>query len=229
MLKLFSVLKPFDFHDGLAGIIQRNAVSSWLRILSKDDILIVGRDAEDYVHSVGLTCVPVERNENNVPMLRDVWEWGHVFGDDTRMYVNGDIILANDLLPTVRAIERKYNEFLIVGRRIDITVEEEVGEDFIEFAREQGKLHGWYGADYFVWRGDFYGDLPNFILGRGKWDNWLIWRALKVGVPVIDATGHITAIHQEHPRKFKNDDEKNYNHNIAGKKWRGIKSATHRL
>jgi len=232
MIALFSVLKPFDFHDGLAGIIQRNAVESWMRILPKENILIVGNDAEHYLIQQGLSYVPVERNENNVPMLRDVWKHGCSFaGDRIRMYVNGDIILCDDLIPTVRNVSNEYKEFLIVGRRIDVHIDRHLEPDFdiMGFVRENGELHGKYGADYFIWRGNFYDEIPDFILGRMKWDNWLIWRAINLDVPVFDATDAITVIHQEHPRDIMQKEEERHNTRIAGKNWVGIHKATHKL
>jgi hypothetical protein len=64
--------------------------------------------------------------------------------------------------------------------------------------RQSGVLHQDAGIDYFAYRKGMWGDLPPFSLGRWSWDNWLVWRALNLGVPVIDATAVATAIHQNH-------------------------------
>ena len=40
--------------------------------------------------------------------------------------------------------------------------------------------------------------MPSFAVGRGVWDNWLIYKAKYLKIPVIDATQSIVAIHQKH-------------------------------
>jgi hypothetical protein len=41
-------------------------------------------------------------------------------------------------------------------------------------------------------------DMPDFAIGRAGWDNWMIYRALQEGCPVIDATPSLMIIHQNH-------------------------------
>jgi hypothetical protein len=43
-----------------------------------------------------------------------------------------------------------------------------------------------------------WGEIPGFAIGRFAWDNWLIWRARDLGVPVFDASAVVLAIHQDH-------------------------------
>jgi hypothetical protein len=55
------------------------------------------------------------------------------------------------------------------------------------------------GSDYFIFpKGDAIGKLPAFAVGRPAWDNWLIYHARQLRVPVIDATKAVTVIHQNH-------------------------------
>ncbi|MCK4268366.1 MAG: hypothetical protein KAX16_06005, partial [Actinomycetia bacterium] len=42
------------------------------------------------------------------------------------------------------------------------------------------------------------GKLPPFAVGRPAWDNWVIYHARSLGVPVIDATKIVTPVHQNH-------------------------------
>ena len=39
-------------------------------------------------------------------------------------------------------------------------------------------------------------------MGRTVYDNWLIWRARSLGVPVIDASRVVTCVHQNHERTY---------------------------
>ena len=49
-----------------------------------------------------------------------------------------------------------------------------------------------------------YPKLPEFVVGRWGWDNWLIWKARRCMVPVIDCSKNIIAIHQNHGYKYHN-------------------------
>ena len=42
------------------------------------------------------------------------------------------------------------------------------------------------------------------MIGRPGYDNWLIWRARRSRIPVIDATKELTAVHQNHDYNFHN-------------------------
>ena len=41
--------------------------------------------------------------------------------------------------------------------------------------------------------------LPDFVIGKYKWDNWLVHEALLRGIAVVDATEVSLAVHQTHP------------------------------
>ena len=40
--------------------------------------------------------------------------------------------------------------------------------------------------------------MPPFALGRAFFDNWLIWDARRRGLPVVDLTEVVPALHQDH-------------------------------
>jgi hypothetical protein len=41
-------------------------------------------------------------------------------------------------------------------------------------------------------------NLPPFAVGRPYWDDWFVERALRCGIPVIDASSVVLALHQNH-------------------------------
>ena len=41
-------------------------------------------------------------------------------------------------------------------------------------------------------------EIPPFALGRWYWDNWLVYRARRLGGALIDASACVMAIHQNH-------------------------------
>ena len=67
---------------------------------------------------------------------------------------------------------------------------------------ERGRPHPPSGVDYYLFTRELYGELPPFAIGRTAYDNWLIFKARSLGVPVIDATRMVTCIHQNHERTY---------------------------
>ncbi|MEM2276410.1 MAG: hypothetical protein QXO15_03225 [Nitrososphaerota archaeon] len=63
------------------------------------------------------------------------------------------------------------------------------------------------GADLFVFRKGLFDDAPQFVMGRFIWSRWLIFKALTSGVPAIDATPVMAAIHQTHDYSHIRDEE----------------------
>ena len=51
--------------------------------------------------------------------------------------------------------------------------------------------------DYFVFTAGLFDPLPPFVVGRARFDNWLVWQARQRGA-VVDATRAVVAVHQRH-------------------------------
>jgi tetratricopeptide (TPR) repeat protein len=120
-------------------------------------------------------------------------------------YVNSDIILMSDFFPAAAQPKRRFSEFLMIGRRWDIDIQIPVDfgycawEDQIRrILPKAGSLHAVTGIDYFVFTRNLWPGIPAFAIGRTTWDNWLVYYPLSQKKPVIDATGSVTAIHQNH-------------------------------
>ena len=52
--------------------------------------------------------------------------------------------------------------------------------------------------DYFVFSKGLYRNIPPLVVGISYWDWWAVWSALAQGVPVVDCTAYVTAVHQNH-------------------------------
>jgi hypothetical protein len=94
--------------------------------------------------------------------------------------------------------------------------------------------------DYFVFRRGFYlGQLPELVIGRVHWDQWLVWKAQQLGAIVVDASDAAMAIHQNHDYGYHpagkagvwSDEFSQRNYQLAGGRWhlRTIDDATHLL
>ncbi len=120
----------------------------------------------------------------------------------------------------VERVRAAHREFLMVGRRWDIDIREplafdgpECAADLRTLAQRHGRKRTAEWIDYFAFTRGLYGpDIPPFVL-RVFWDNWLVWKALDSGKPVIDASTAVLAVHQNH----------DYSHHPEGKQgvWYG--------
>jgi len=216
MLTLFATPRAFR---GNTGVIQTNAIQSWLLLHPDIQIILLGDEdgTAEVVRKFGVLHLPyVGCNEYRTPFLNSVFDVAQSFARYGLVcYVNADIILLGDF---IEAVKRIYNSdfiksvnrtheqsFLIVGQRYDVDLDSAI--DFNdhewdmkvrEYVKLKGQLHPKSGSDYFVFTRGMYNDIPSFAVGRGGWDNWLIYQARFLGVPVIDATRVVTAIHQNH-------------------------------
>ena len=204
MLTIFSTPKPFAGHN---AIIQLNAIGSWLKLRPRCEIILFGDDkgAREVAQELGIIHVPdIACNEQGTPLLSDMFRKASEMASNPGLcYANADIILLSDFLPAIGSIDRK--PFLAIGRRWDLDIDEP-----LKFAKKDweaslrrnlaisGKLHAVTGIDYFVFPRELYRNIPPFAIGRGAWDNWLIYYARRQGVPVINASQVITIIHQNH-------------------------------
>ena len=204
MLTIFTIPKAFRGH---IGIIQTNAIRSWLSLQPACEVILLGNDegTAELASELRLRHVPdVECSEYGTPLVNSIFSIAQDIASHRLLcYVNADIILVSDFLPAVQRVH-KY-PFLMVGQRWDLELNEPVNFNEAQWESrlqtqlaEHGRLHSKGGLDYFVFPRGLYTDIPLFAIGRGGWDNWLIYRARSLKVPVIDATEAITAIHQNH-------------------------------
>ncbi len=162
-------------------------------------------------------------------------------------YVNCDIVLARDFLHAVNAVDALHGRFLMVGRRWNVDVETPIvfamrdwERRLTERAQAARQLSSGDWIDYFVFRRGLYlGKLPEMVIGRVYWDQWLVWKAIREGAVVVDATEAVMAVHQNHDYGYHpagktgvwTDEWSRRNYELAGGRWhlRTIDDATHLL
>lgn len=210
MLTLFSTPKPFRGH---IGVIQRNALQSWRRLHPEVEVILFGDDAgaAEVCRELGLRHeANVERKENGTKGLRSIFGRAQEIGrHDILCYVNCDIILTSDFLRAVESVSRWQEKFLMVGRRWDVEVTQPLDfshpgwqEAIVQRAHQEGfqRLH--YNIDYFAFRCGLYAQMPDLVIGRNWWDQWLVWQAGAAGVPVVDVSDVVCAVHQNHDYSY---------------------------
>jgi hypothetical protein len=210
MLTIFSTAKPFTGHS---AVIQRNALESWKRLHPDVEVILFGDDAgaAEVCRELGLRYEPaIERRENGTKGLRSIFGRAQeIARHDILCYVNCDIILTSDFLRAIAALSARGEPFLMVGRRwdVDVTLPLDFSqpgwqEAIVQRARREGFQRLYYNIDYFAFRRGLYAQFPDLFIGRNWWDQWLVWQAGAAGVPVIDVSEVVCAVHQNHDYSY---------------------------
>jgi hypothetical protein len=206
MLTVFALPKPFRGH---INVIQRNAITGWTRLSPRPEIILFGNEegTAAIAQELGLRHAPdVRCNEYGTPLLDDLFEKAQDLATcGTLCYVNTDILLLSDFMKAVEQVASWRDRYLMVGRRTNLDLDQPLDFDSPQcetrlrhLALEKGMLGQPNAIDYFVFSSGLYVGLPPFALGRGYWDDWLLWKARASRVSVVDASGAVLAIHQNH-------------------------------
>jgi hypothetical protein len=254
MLTIFTTPKAFRGH---IGVIQRNALESWTRLHAETgagiEVIVFGDEegAAEVCKELGLRHEPeVERSASGTKYVRSIFGRAQEMArHEVVAYVNCDIVLTEDFARGVARVTETFGangKFLMVGRRWDTDITTSIdfsANDWAERARalalEQNHQQSPDWIDYFVFTRGLYGEIPPLVIGRVGWDNWLVWKVRSQGVPVVDATERVVAIHQNHDYGYHpqgkqgvwQDEEAQRNYELAGgvRHIYSIADATHRL
>ena len=205
-LTIFTAPKPFT--NPHINIIQRNAIRSWQFLGDDVEVMVFGDEpgiAENAIE-LGVRHIPkVARNDKGTPLLNDIFAKVHDLSQSPVLaYANADILLMADFLKASKIIHARSRNFLIVGRRWNLDIHEELDfspgweNEVRTQIHKKGELFIPLGIDYFIFPRHLYAELPPFAVGRPAWDNWMIYEGYSRGYDLIDATHGITAVHQNH-------------------------------
>lgn len=203
MLTIFTPPKDFKGHFAL---IQENAIASWRTLQPKPQIILLGNGYKvaEIARKYRTLHIPeVVTNEFGTPLLPDIFKKAYDVAKFKKFaYINCDIILMKDFIEAVKTIS--FPSFFLTGRRWELNIKTKLEfkngwqEKLKARVLEEGKL-GRYGAnDYFVFSPKINFQIPDFAVGRTSFDNWLIFKAKFLKIPVIDGTDMIWVIHQKH-------------------------------
>lgn len=247
MITFFTTAKPFKGHD---AIIQRNALKSWTLLHPDVEVILFGNDegAAEISAELGLRHEPrVERHESGTKYLNYMFARAQqISRHEYVCFSNCDIILLNDFWQAFQIVRSWKNRFLMVGQRWDTDVTAPIDfsrSDWADWLRQFALSNGFqqdaYWIDFFLFPKGLYLQMPPLIVGHCYWDNWMIWRALQDGVPVVDASRFVVPVHQNHGysaqygrvKGVASDALSQQNLELIGgfPNVRHIRSATHRL
>jgi hypothetical protein len=215
MLTLFTI--PRAFHGHL-GVIQRNAIQSWLRLRPACEVLLFGDDpgTSQVASELSVRHVAhVQRNAQGTPLLNDLFAAAERAASYPLLcYVNADIILMADFLRAVRHVNDQEPRCLMVCRRWDIDLSESLAfhpgweKEIAATVAQSGRRRPHTAIDCFVFPPGLWKDIPPMALGRGTWDNWLIYGARAGNFPVVDLSDVVCAVHQNHDYAHQTHDVK---------------------
>jgi hypothetical protein len=205
LLTIFSAPKAFQGH---VGIIQENAIRSWLSLRPKPKIILFCNEAgtADVLRGLNVELVnDVETNAHGTPLVSNMFSQADTLAtSDVLAFVSADIILTNRTMDAARIAMDWAPRFLLVAQRHDVDVrrllefDDQWEERWATGAVAGGKLHSPGAVDLFMYPRGQYEHMPPFAIGRTSYDNWLLWSTVASGIPLIDATDFVTLIHQNH-------------------------------
>jgi hypothetical protein len=206
-ISFFTTCKPMK---GLSAVQQCNALESWLKLDSRNEVIIFGNDegVAEVAAALGAVHIPsIECNDFGTPLLSDMFRQAQQRARNRYVsYVNADIILRSSFQRAVSTLSRLRRDFMMIGQRWDIEQTEPI--DFTDPTWEE-RLHAQYGParvlsdasalDYFLFPREMKLSMPAFAVGRPAWDNWLVMHISgRRDVRLVDATRMVDIYHQAH-------------------------------
>ena len=223
MITLFTIPKPFE---GKIHTIQYNAISSWVKLQKQCEIILCGEvtGISECAKHFGIKHIDnIETNQYGTPFLNSAFsEVLKVATNPILCFLNSDIILLNCVVDVIKRIP--FSPFLAIGKRLNVDFDQVLDledtawrHNLSTLIKLKGRYANEFSIDYFFFPSNTgLVELPPFLVGRARWDNWFVYNARVNNIAVIDTTRSITAIHQNH----------NYNHipNRSGHLWYGPES-----
>ena len=220
LLTLFSAPKPFT--NPHIAMIQRNAIKSWT-LLPDVEVILLGEETglAEAAKELGVKHLPnVARNESGTPLISSMFQLARENSNSELLcIINADMILMPDFVEaTLESNSLLLQKFVLLSQRWDYDIASPL--DFAEgwesrlreSVRKQNQLHRPAGSDFFLFPKSCYQDIPNFIIGRAGWDNWMIYKARSEKWPVIDCTPSVMIVHQNHDYSHLPGGKPHYEH-----------------
>jgi hypothetical protein len=208
MITFFTTGKPFKGHS---GIIQRNALRSWILLHPDVEVILFGDDegAGEICAELGLRHEPhMKRHQTGMKYLNYMFEQAQAIARHSYLcYSNCDIVFGREFFQAFAKAAELQCQFLMIGQRWDTDITEPI--DFSRegwdaaleaFARSTGFRQKRHFIDFFLFTKNLYDEVPPLVVGRSWWDHWLVWKALCRHAAVIDCPSAVVAVHQNRLR-----------------------------
>lgn len=209
--EIFSAPKPFVGED---KEMNERAIRSWLKLSPRPKVTLLGHET-GYDEAAKQFDINVERrvdkNFLGVPLFNSMLQRANDSKEMITVIINGDILLFDDFVQTMRKVVSNFESFLVVGARYDVDkLPDDLDDNDPQYTRKvrehvlaTGTLHTYGGMDIWAWNANgprlFDPVMPHFVFGRGKYDNWLTHETIAAGRrQVIDASETCLTVHLRH-------------------------------
>lgn len=212
MITFITAFKDFIGSDRMA---QRSAMWSWWY----NRVPVVAVDNEPFIKAnccefnnvrlvEGIKTARALGFDNACPLINDmIFRCLQHVETPLVALINGDIIIQADFRSQLEKIGNRYGwDVFMTGTRFGVDLQYEINseETYRQLHEEESKVHNEVNsADIFIASKDTFQrmaeDMPDIILGRYGWDNWIhFWAATSGGVPTLNCTHALKTIHCQH-------------------------------
>jgi hypothetical protein len=150
-VEIFSAPKPFVGADNASN---RRAIESWKKLNPTPKITLLGNEVGylEAANHYGLTIENrVDKTFIGIPMFNSMIDRANRSKATIAVVINGDILLYDDFMQTLRKVVSSFQDFLLVGARYDIDELPAVSDYDLSRIRpyvvKYGKLHTYGGMD----------------------------------------------------------------------------------
>ncbi len=195
--------------------VQSNTLMNWAQFQPKVRLILFSTFTTgpliDLATELGWIVQAVPKvNEFGTPYLKEMYQaamnmsQSYFYG-----YINGDILFTETLINTLQVLAEDvsvstYACSMVTGIRTNVNIDPNSKTPFYKFTdiakttTARGTLFEEYAQDYFMMSCDRFPweTLPDLVIGRPAYDNYLVAMATKYHVQLIDATRTILALHQ---------------------------------
>lgn len=194
-------------------IIQENALFSWT--LKNIPIVIAGKVST--IEKIknrfpALTASPHVKTEKDLgfngdaPVVKDMIKKALPYVQTPLLaIINSDVLIRWDFLSTLEKIITKYGpNIFLSGNRYDINynIPIESEEALIEIWKKINGLHQDKSGDIFISTKENFNkmadEMPNFIMGRMVWDNWIHLYFSEKDIPCYNISTILPVLHMNH-------------------------------
>lgn len=202
---IFTAPKPHT--DEAVARRQRRAIMSWAVLDPSPEVLIFGDDdgVTDLRRELGLRSVPNPVvGDTGIPILSDLFAAAERTASHGHLcYVNSDIVLFDDFPSACTEAWTWQPDAVLVGSRCDV-------DDYIDGSSTAADRWSTgarakaadgqvcMGTDFCGYSRGTFSTMPPFAIGRTAFDNWLMWQARREGLPLVDLSEAVTALHVRH-------------------------------
>jgi len=230
--KFTIVSVPFPF-KGADGVRQRSAIQSWLHLEPTPEIILMGDDegVPEYAQEHGLRHVPnLAKNKLGDLSCGDILakaQEAATYRDI--LYMDCDVVLLPIFARAFEHVAKKYPLYTLVSGRWDIPTP---GRDltfepgWVEKVSAKIYRHHEHGTDFHAFPKGLYNKVPDFSIGAGAWDGWMIWYAAKQGATVVRMDAFKAALHMKHGRRWVTRPGKGRNQQMVDRQKLWVVNAT---